>query len=149
MTLENATATAYRYAKSACCRMHWIDYRDIAHTVIVRLLERGHSQIGHVAYIYLMVRSALAAAIRSERPNSAIHGLDPDRFPCHPFRHWHDLASIVEVANEKELQLIRLVEQGHTIQEAAKLAGYSGSTGSVIFFRLRQKIQKEMRRNEN
>lgn len=144
MTTEGLVSMVYGYSRSAC-RNTPLDYRDVAHNVIVAHLTRfRNGRIRHVStYMYICVKCAIANAMR----NKYVLGVafDAAEFIAYEDKNDDvDLDAICRRMTKRECFVLAKLRRGHTRDEIAEMLGLTRAAINTLWHRMVHRIRAEV-----
>lgn len=142
MSMDKLIEIVYGYARAAC-RYTPLDYRDVAHTVIVNQLTRyRNGRIRHVrTYMYIAIRCAIATAMKRKGIlNLELSMVD---YPACDARDIEcDIEAICSMMTPRECFMLGKIRRGYTRREIAVELGISVAGVNVMWHRMIRRLRK-------
>lgn len=148
MIADTTIKIIYNYSRSICKNTP-LDYRDVAHNVIVKLFDKyNFNKIKHIkTYTYLAIMGTLINMMKNKHM-LMFNSNDIEQKYINYTNHKEienkiDLEMICSKLSEKEFLVFDKISQGYTRKEIGKEIGLTRNGINAIWFKMIKKLKKE------
>jgi DNA-directed RNA polymerase specialized sigma24 family protein len=141
MSTDEMVNVLYGYSRAACKNTS-LDYRDVAHGVISRILPNMRlGKIRHIrTYMYITVTCVIATMMRAESKYAKQFDYRVEGVYCN-YDNRMGVEEICEAASDRECFMIRQTINGYTRQEIADMLGMTRNGVNIIWYRLAHRLR--------